>query len=317
MFASFTDELRKEKKELPQLDTVQLMPYESPIKDVKVSPKKDDIREYNLSTYSDSEAVNNVPATLAYLDDYLDKRKNNDKSVEEKREEVESFLKKIIEKHELCMQVPEDAVSSIISEKLFKNTFETKTSNSVTRRFRKQLVSAAFGVPKDVVEDMLEKNQANQFEKYGYLGKKSSILSPGYGIVKFIFNKSSLLNRTTMTVGDSLRSKSTKGIIASKATDPKAESIPGVANGDDSFLEIIYKLIRDGEIREDMDPLTVAHKIFENDTDGIPKYIELQYHGKLSIDDVEVCELPTYAQEETRNNISKVKSIKLEEPSLI
>lgn len=309
MFASFADELRHEKKEVSQLDTIQLMPDESHIKDVKVSPKKDDIREYNPSTYSDSEGVNNVPATLAYLDDYLDKIKNNEKPVEQKREKVENFFQDMISRNELCMQVPanEYIIMNIISNH-FKNGFETRTNLCLYNIERKEADALSFGIPTDVFDNMINDHEEFKLEKYGYLGAKSSINTPSvFGDAKFIFKKEeSRLDRTTMTVGDSL-DNAYYGVIASRLTDPKVESIPGVTDGDYTLLGEIYNLIDNNDITPDMDPMDIAQEIQYRvddykDVADVP-YFELQYHGDLKMKDVESCELPASTDQEIKDAI--------------
>ena len=361
MFNKSTNILKPKKQKVSWSDIVELVPDESPVKDLKVQP----YNNKDSSTYSASEGIQNdtsvdynhqkinkllrgnqrmseryeihpakgVPETLMYLDDYLTKSKNNEKSVEEKRERVESFFKDMIDKNELCIQFPADEgkISSVVSEH-FKNCFETKTRSEFDGYFdsRKKIDSLVFGMPSNVVEDMLtdkeesgapsegvenvhKKNEAHKFEKYGYLGAKSSKNAPStYGEVKFVFKKKSLLDRTTMTVGDSLVNNS-YGVIASRLTNPKVESIPGVIKGDNTLLDITDKLIRTREIRPNMDPIVVAKKILADQPDkfgDMLDYFELQYHGDLKIEDIERCELPSKMSKKIREDIKKASGVK-------
>ena len=346
LFAKSTGTLKPKKKKVSFSDIVKLIPDESSIKDLKAKPNDNK----DSFTYSASEVLENdtqvsandnyqkiqewlignqttperyairpakgVPETLEYLDDYLAKTKNNEKSVAEKRERVESFFKDMIDKNELCMQFPADEgkITNMILEH-FKNGFETKTAHGQDHYLegRKEVDSLVFGMPSDITKSMLKKNEAYKFEKYGYLGAKSSMKRPPYGEVKFIFKKKSLLNRTTMTVGDSFANR-VYGVIASRLTNPKVESIPGVVKGDNALLYAIDEMICKKEIKPNMDPLEVAEKIFSRDLEQCFKYIELQFHDDLRIEDVERCELPTNMSKEIRERIKQAAGVK---PKLI
>ena len=303
MFAKSKSTLKPKKKKVSFSDIVEFVPDESPMKDIKVKPQKSDARADSPSTDSNSEGENNVPITLAYLDDYLEKNQNKQKQVEKMRGKVEKFFKDMISNSELCMQVPakENIISNIKSGH-FKNSFETKTKSNLGDydSARKDAVSLSFGVPKDVVEDMLNKNEAYKFEKYGYLGAESKENVLHYGEIQFKFKKEQLLNKTTITVGDSLNNDHV-GVVASRLTNPKVESIPGVINGDGSLLVDTYKLIDGKDITPDMDPMDIAQEIqncayLYMDVADIP-YFELQFHGDLKMKDVESCELPAYTSQ--------------------
>ena len=247
----------------------------------------------NIDENKKINPIKDVPKSLEYLDDYLEKIKNSEKFVEENRQTVEDFFKEMISKNELGMEVSDNdlIISNIISDH-FKNAFETYPQSSYEYlNQRKDINSLVFGMPKNVVENVFTNKEESQLEKYGYLAAHGSLSRAGYGCIKFFFKKTPLLNRTTMTVGDSWHYRSA-GIIASKLTNPKAESIPGVAKGSYRLLRDICNLINNGEIKPNMDPLDIAKKISAKAIYSHISYFELQYHGDLKMKDVESCELP-------------------------
>ena len=227
------------------------------------------------------------------------------------RGKVETFFKDMISNSEMCMQVPDttDIINSIISEH-FKNTFETNrypASISYVME-RKDVITSSFGVPKDVLENLFINKKESQLEKYGYLTSRGLRGLTEYGNVKFFFKGSPVLNRTTMTVGDSW-DQLANGVISSRLTNPKVESIPGVIKGNNLLLLTIYNLIDNNDITPDMDPIDIAKEIQNSaynymDYASIP-YFELQFHGDLKMKDVESCELPAYTNPIIKKAIKK------------
>ena len=152
-----------------------------------------------------------------------------------------------------------------------------------------------------------------KFEKYGYLGSAKNNGPTQYGKLKFIFKKSSLMNRTTMTLGDSLIFPQQP----SRITDPKVESIPFVINHWPYIAKLILVLNYSGTITPQMDPADVINKI-ESDykrrrSKELPlEFFELQFHGLLTKKDVQECILPANTKDVIKDAI-KEQNIKVTE----
>lgn len=270
-----------------------------------------------------------LPNTLKYLKNYLEKsnpdpenteRTKNGIPIKDIRPVVENFLKELIKNNEFCRQgsEKEDILSNIMNEH-FKNQFETGISSGGFLGFERRMSveKQVFGIPEKIVNSMLgekieiNKNDngsskykfqgGNKFEKYGYLDKEENISTDVldyYGPIKFVFKKDSLKGKTTMTFGDSLICLNK--VIASKITDPKIESIPGVLYKHYSQLELLYRLIKNNEIKATdnaMDVVKTFDRHANKHKNNTPiEYIELQFHGKLTKNDIAECIIPSYTQ---------------------
>lgn len=249
------------------------------------------------------------PITLMDLDKKLEEKQSEQESenkpeVSKMRNPVQTFLKDLVNNNSFCMRIPEssDIVENIKLEH-FKNQFETGAARGVLNfDKRKWAASNLFGIKKDTVDNM----EGSEFEKYGYLDSPDVNSGPiSYGRIKIIFKKNPLLKRTTLTVGDSFNRLNKNGVMASRVINPKIESIQGVINRNYSYLKVIYDLIRNNEINPKMNPMDISRKIGKRNDSSIinsetkkdPKknwmeYFELQYHGKLTINDVESYQIP-------------------------
>lgn len=75
---------------------------------------------------------------------------------------------------------------------------------------RKKFITEGLGIPKKDVKTCLAKkkkvymNEALSLRNMDALAQQKNNGPTQYGKLKFIFKKSSLMNRTTMTLGDSL-----------------------------------------------------------------------------------------------------------------
>ena len=118
--------------------------------------------------------------------------------------------------------------------------------------------------------------------------------------------------------------------MASRVINPKIESIQGVVGGNYSYLNAMYDLIRKNKINPKMNPMDITGKLEmqnnnniinsktqkDSDTNSV-EYFELQYHGKLTMNDVESFQIPgkkdiqLYDEEEEKvlKNIDDVKSV--------
>ena len=284
---------------------------------------------------------NNQPETLQYLDDYILEQENYKptsffkrlaaKKAEKMRPVVETFLKELVQSNEFCRQVKDDesTLSNIMAEH-FKNQFETNNSSgALNYNFRKKVASTLFGIPQNVINNMLGKEilinedkklgirrvkyeNGAKMEKYGYLSKKDRVAGnyDNYGDIKFIFNKNSLINRTTITVGDSLQHSNE--VIATRASNPKIECIPGVKNRNYKLLKTLYNLIKRKKINSSMNASKITnivngkynYSMWEYSNPVKIEYFELQFHGSLTKNDISECRMPNYINKNVESIIS-------------
>lgn len=235
----------------------------------------------------ESAVKKEVPKTLKNIEKHQEEWYNyrfewfvsgNDQAVKF-MDDVADNLKKLIDSNDLCMRVPDaDVLSKILDDGRFKTQFETNTSKgALAHDFRKGATEALFGADADKLEP-------RDFEKYGYLGSSDlkkdfeSNYARQYGDIVVRFKKENLVDRTTITVGDSLGAE----LIGVPVTKPSALAFPArklereirasVKSGGNAFVEIF----------EDNDIIDV-NRIIE---DFNSPYFELQYHGDLGVSDI-------------------------------
>lgn len=184
-------------------------------------------------------------------------------------------LEKIIRENDLAMRVRREYVEAIIDTH-FKNQMETGTSQGANLPdIRAKLSAAYFGHPYDSVR----KTSPDTFEKYGYLAPRDKVDAMSaragwYGDVVFRFKRGAVLDRTTFKTNDTLNIWS--GTSDAIAGSLKRASIAGLHDLDSSTVQ---KMRRSEQYIHDPDKWVA--------TVSWGSYFELQYHGHLSIDDVE------------------------------
>ena len=144
---------------------------------------------------------------------------------------------------------------------------------------------------KDISKTLFDWNDTpkdEEFEKYGFISNKQELsgndTACGYGPIKYIFDKKKVASRTTFVIGDSLDNKD-YGVQASRVTNPKIESIPGVVYGDYTGVAKLYEMMEDSQdyILKNPSELSLALPYIPcYDT-----YVEAQFHGNLTLDDVQ------------------------------
>ncbi len=238
-----------------------------------------------------------IPKTLSNFEQYSKDWENNTvKSVlnDDEIELIGKEIKKLIDENEYSMRVGTDIMGEILKDGRFKNQFETGTSGgTLSKQWRKKATHKLFGVD-------LKGIKYKNYEKYGYLGDKDLLLdanSPiGYGDVIVRFDKNKLRNKVTYTLGDSLGNACNDRVIAGNISNPRANGI--VKNE----LKYIYDVLKSNEIN------TVKDFVYETNID---RYLELQYHGELTMKDVkEICFTDKLPNEEVIKEL-KNRNIKL------
>lgn len=181
----------------------------------------------------------------------------------------------IFERNDFAMSM-NGSTLALIAKSWFMNQLESgRAPLGLTRNKRMKLSKGMFGIPNDA--------DFGDFEKYGYLASKNpkddfkynEQFTGCYGNTVVRFKKKNLLPRTTFTVGDSLYNFEQGWVTASPVVDP---SIASIKQGD------VNKTIYGMNVCENADQLKNTISI---QGASRQKYIELQYHGKVTIDDVE------------------------------
>lgn len=182
------------------------------------------------------------------------------------------------DKSALSMRVSPNTIEHILSDGVFKNQIETGTGAAVALEYRKKVSERLFGEQSGELESA-------DYEKYGYFGSsdfrkdaKNKELAP-YGSATVHFKKDSMDGRTTYTCRDSMFGMESAGIIGSNASNVAGFADSGAKEQRPGQYWSIQQSRKD-YLHDTQDPADY----------GGSQYIELQYHGKLSINDVEsVC----------------------------
>ena len=217
--------------------------------------------------------------TMENFDNHLAEKTQNDYDPI-KRKIIEDFLKEVIDQNELCMACPGDIdIVSSIKREHFKNMFENGVGTEDAKELRKNISKTLFGW-KDTPKD-------EEFEKYGFISNKGELsyndTTLDYGPIKYIFDKKRVAGRTTFVIGDSIENRS-HGVQASRVTNPKIESIPGVVNKDYTGVAELYEMMWDSHDYILENPSYLSRAL--PDKPYFTTYVEAQFHGKLTLDDV-------------------------------
>lgn len=200
----------------------------------------------------------------------------------------------IFEKNDFCMRLNKN-VLPLIAQSKFMNQFETGSAPlGLTFNQRRVVAKKMFTIPEDA--------EGSEYEKYGFLGSKNpkddfkddESFTGDYGDSIVRFKKRNLMHRTTFTIGDSLFNCMHDDVRSSPVINPQIASIQrGHVN------EVIYGLnvVENANAEKSYLDIQVLTR---------QKYIELQYHGNLTIDDVESV---TFNAKNTNPNNPEVRKI--------
>ena len=239
--------------------------------------KRETLKEMSLRLGKD------LPKTLPNLDKAIkayEKTSSYGTKAKKYKEDIEELMRKVFDKHDLGMNIKEEIIEKVLTS-WFKNTFEVGGGNGYVGSFKtegkietdhERLIAAhkLFGISKDLKNKQLERKQ---YEKYGNLLDHNVIESLRhntarmYGNVEVRFKKDKVL--ATWTAGDSL----CKRWQPSLCSDPKSCSF------DDSYKTPTTK-------NENIIDLSIFKE------DHIYSYLELQFHGDLTIDCVDSLAFP-------------------------
>ena len=240
----------------------------------KSEENQDTVKGKTLTNNENSDTIE-LPKSLENFDEYQQKWVDTHFAMRAKDKElVQNGIKSVIDNNAYSMRVNAKNLQNIIDNG-FLNQFETKTSGGTLSNADRRIASyRLFGND--------AKNMSNsEFEKYGYLGSKDflndtlSSTSGQYGKTIVKFNKDKLKDRVTYTIDDSLGNALYNEVVGGKIGDECSISGVPIFNMDD---------VLDYFKESNLDAIYNADE-FAQLMGG--RYFELQYHGKLTIDDVE------------------------------
>ena len=238
-----------------------------------------------------------MPRTLDHLKDAIAKYQRTSKygdTAKNHKGEIERLMRKLFDEHDLGMNIDDTTLEPVLNS-WFKNTFETgssggykgssKTSGKIeTGHARLGAAHRLFGLGKDLANDQLSRHE---YEKYGNLLDHDIVSSMShntarqYGNIEIRFKKDKVI--ATWTAGDSLGERFQPSLVS----DPKSCSFDNLYNTPDN----------DG---------IQTHDLAKFKRDHISSYLELQYHGDLTIDCVESLTFPYDLKEPSRSKFLKV-----------
>ena len=252
----------------------------------------------NGLTYAKNSDKIKVPETLADYEKakilYMEKIKNTEIMKPKNKETVEKALKTLIDNGDFCMRVNKNSLENIIEDKRFKTQIETGISGGTYNPdLRKKATEILFGADSSKIPN-------NAYEKYGFLTEKDKSITflngdaDNYGNIIVQFKKENLFNRTTYTIGDSLNNISNKSLIfAGKVSEPSVCAVPL-----DKFTNTIIQASKDFNNNS----INTISKFCEK---SMVDYIELQYHGELTFNDIEIIHYQDSIDENLKKSLEK------------
>lgn len=235
-----------------------------------------------------------MPKTLPNLEAAIAKfEKTSDYGAVAKQHkaEIEDLMRRLFDTHDLGMNIDDDTLEAVLNS-WFKNQFEVGTGGGAVYEHGKttgkigvnngrlRAAHRLFGLGKDLANDQLTRRE---YEKYGNLLDHDILRSithntaTGYGNVEVRFKKDKVI--ATWTAGDSLGCDFQPSLVS----DPRSCS-----------FDNLYKTPDSGNIQTD--------DLVKFKRDHISSYLELQYHGDLTVDCVESL---TYPYDLTESRYSK------------
>ena len=203
------------------------------------------------------------------------------------------------------MRYKREDLESLTKTNKFMNLFETGTSSGVPNTNARMVAS------RNLFGHNLEKETFIFSEKYGYLSSKDFLEdidffskrygTSQYGDIIINFNKDKIKDRITYTLDDSLLAGATKAVVP-------GDFNKNLSLGIDKYnLKKYYESLK--SLSESDDAISLTKEIKKEN--GFFRYIELQYHGDITLDDVnEICFTNDLPKEDIIK-ILKDKNIKL------
>jgi hypothetical protein len=238
------------------------------------------------------------PATLNGLNEAIEeyeKKSLYGERAKEYKQEIENTMRRLFDAHDLGLNIKEGNLDKVL-DSWFKNTFETGSSGGYIgssktvgpieeSHSRLGAAHRLFGIGKDLAKDQLSRHE---YEKYGNLLDHNILESlqhnsaTQYGCVEVRFKKDKVI--ATWTPADSLCCRYQPTLVS----DPRACSY------DDMRAQAT---MQEGEQIANLEKFKDKH---------IHGYLELQYHGDLTLDCVESISFPYNLMNEAYGNAKKI-----------
>lgn len=222
------------------------------------------------------------PKTLSNLEKAIaqyEKGHNYGDIAKKFKAEIEDVMRELFDNHDLGMNIMDSNLELVLNS-WFKNTFETGSSGGYlgslstsgkidSSHSRLRAAHKLFGIGSDLSRDQLPRAA---YEKYGNLLEHDILKSmktntaKGYGNVEVRFKKDKVI--ATWTAGDSLSCTYQPSLVS----DPRSCS-----------FDALYKTPK-GKVQ--------TKDLYKFKQDHISSYLELQFHGDLTIDCVESLTFP-------------------------
>ncbi len=247
---------------------------------------------------------------------YYDKIQKK-KYTSEEIQTIENFLKETVNESDFSMATHIECMNSIIDEDKIKSSVQINWDSIKNSKCDKQHIDRRWATSEIFNVDISEL-EASDYEKYGYLSCKDkrqdiedgSDVLVYYGNVIMNLKKENVLDRTTLTIGDSLNNRWTLGersITPTLANNPRITCIPGHSR---RLARLISQQIKSGSISPKHPNL--INKIRKKHLDF--SYIELQIHGELSfekdVESIHIIKLKTTDEEENAQQEQLQQEIK-------
>lgn len=275
--------------------------YQQLLKNRSKSPKVLKETAVNHETIKDlkKRLGTKFPKTLEHLEDAISEYEKNSRfygaAAKTHKNEIEILMQQVFNEHDLGMNIKDSILEKVLNSK-FMNTFETGSSGgylgstSTTGKIspthsRLEAAHKLFGLPQ---RDLLTQQLARtEYEKYGNLLDHNILRSMqnntarSYGNVEVRLKKDKVV--ATWTAGDSLGVRYQPSLVS----DPKACSY-------DDF----YNTPTSSNIQ--------TANLVEFKKKHISTYLELQYHGQLTVDCIESITYPYDILDGSHDNFLKV-----------
>lgn len=244
------------------------------VKKVEVlKPKK------QKSTKKKDKVATDIPKTLmtfdahskTYYDTYI-----RDRITETEAQQFSKTMKNIMDNSEYSMRFKSKNLDALLTDGVLKNQFETGTSGgTVHAGYRRSASKNLFG-------HTGKGFKRKDYEKYGYMAHKDFYQDwrfnidetragvSQYGDIIIRFNPQKVKNRTTITFDNSLGPAVNEATIATTPLNPTVNGI------DRNYLEDILEKVK----------RTKPKDIHEATDSLMARYVETQYHGSLTLNDV-------------------------------
>ena len=216
-----------------------------------------------------------VNKTDRYNKSYLER--NNVEDIEEFEKSIKQELSNLLEENEFATRTSMEGLEKILEEGRIKSQFETyKSSTVVGRDFRAEAEKTLFGYPENLDPKLRPiygylTNTKNGFEFSRYNGALR------YGNVSIILKKKGLSNRTTFTLGDSLDGTRYDYKVPTLYDQPSMRALSASRSLSDKYGAYT------GKVGKDLYDVTNSIS-----------YVELQFHGGVSVNNIEKVYIHTY-----------------------